>query len=151
MPETIISDTSCFIVLTNIAELNLLQKIYGQVTTTIEVANEYKQPLPSWVQIKAVTDKYRQKILETQLDKGEASAIALALEIPDSSLILDDYKARKIAEQLALKITGTLGIIIKAKLLGIVPSIKPYLEKIRKTDFRLADEIEKIALLEAGE
>ena len=35
-----------------------------------------------------------------QIDRGEASAIALALETPDSTIILDDYKARKIAEQL---------------------------------------------------
>ncbi len=151
MPETIISDTSCFIILTNIGELDLLYKIYGQIITTIEVANEYKQPLPKWVQIKAATDKYRQQILETQIDKGEASAIALALEIPESVIILDDYKSRKIAERLQLKITGTIGVIIKAKLRGIIPSIKPYFEKIRKTDFRLTDEVERTALKEAGE
>jgi predicted nucleic acid-binding protein len=151
MPETIISDTSCFIILTNIDELDLLYKIYGQVITTIEVATEYRQSLPQWVQIKGATDKYRQQILETQIDKGEASAIALALEIPESTIILDDYKARKIAERLALKITGTIGVIIKAKLDGIIPSIKPYLNKIRQTDFRLTTEIERIALEEAGE
>ncbi|MCX6274765.1 MAG: DUF3368 domain-containing protein [Bacteroidetes bacterium] len=46
--------------------------------------------------------------------------------------LLDDYKARKIAEHLGLEITGTLGVIIKAKLNGIITSVKPYLEKIRK-------------------
>jgi len=53
--------------------------------------------------------------LELQLDKGEASAIALALEIQDSTLILDDFKARKVAEKLGLKITGTLGLMILPK------------------------------------
>lgn len=71
-----------------------------------------------------------------QIDKGESSAIALALETPDSTVILDDYKARKIAQQLGINFTGTIGVIIKAKLKGIIPSIKPYLEKIKQTNFR---------------
>ena len=41
MHKTIISDTSCFIILTNIGELDLLHQVYGQVTTTIEIAQEY--------------------------------------------------------------------------------------------------------------
>ena len=151
MRKTIVSDTSCFIILTNIGNLDLLKKIYGQIVTTSEVAMEYGEPLPDWVEIKNPTDKPIQHLLEMQIDKGEASAIALALETPECTIILDDYKARKIAEHLGLDVTGTIGVIIKAKLLGIIPSIKPYLEKIRKTDFRLSDEIEKQALKEAGE
>lgn len=64
-----------------------------------------------------------------QIDKGESSAIALALEIPNSTLILDDYKARRIALHLGLTITGTVGVTIKAKLNGIIASIKPFAEK----------------------
>jgi predicted nucleic acid-binding protein len=72
-----------------------------------------------------------------QIDKCEASAIALALENAGCTIILDDYKAMKIAEKLGINITGTIGVIVKAKLKGIIPSIKPILEKIRPTDFRL--------------
>ncbi len=151
MPKAIISDTSCFIILTKIGHLDLLHKIYGQIITTIEVATEYGQTLPDWVEIRAATDKYSRQILEMKIDQGEASAIALALETTESLVILDDYKARKIAEQLGLEITGTIGVIIKAKLLGIIPSIKPYLIKIRKTDFRLSNDIEIQALKEANE
>jgi predicted nucleic acid-binding protein len=98
-----------------------------------------------------VTDKYRQRLLELQIDKGESSAIALALETPNSVVILDDYKARKIAERLGITFTGTIGVIIKAKLKGIIPSVKPLLEKIKQTDFRLSAEIELQALKEANE
>jgi predicted nucleic acid-binding protein len=98
MPKTIISDTSCFIVLTNIGELDLLHKVYGSIVTTIDIAIEFGEPLPDWVVIEKVTDKYRQQLLEMQIDKGESSAIALALETPNSTVILDDYRARKIAE-----------------------------------------------------
>ena len=151
MHKTIISDTSCFILLSGIGELELLQKTYGQVLTTIEVASEFGQALPDWVEIKSPSDKNRQHDLEMQVDKGEASAIALAIETPDSTLILDDIKARKLAEKLGLEITGTIGVIIKAKLKGIIPSIKPFLAKIRNTNFRLSTEVETSALREAGE
>ena len=151
MPKTIISDTSCFIILSNIGELNLLQKVYGQIITTIEIATEFGEQLPDWVSIHQVTDKYRQQLLEMQIDKGESSAIALALETPNCTIILDDYKARKIADQLGLHFTGTIGVIVKAKLNGVIPSIKPILSKIRTTDFRLSSELELLALKESGE
>ena len=95
-----------------------------------------EKTLPDWVEIHAATDKIHQRILEMQVDKGEASAIALALEIEDSLIILDDYKARKTAEHLGLKITGTIGVIVKAKLNGVISSIKPFLAKINNTNFR---------------
>ncbi len=151
MPKTIISDTSCFIILTNIGELNILYKVYGEVVTTIDIATEYGESLPDWVKIITVKDGYRQQLLEMQIDKGESSAIALALEIPNSTLILDDYKARKIANQLGINFTGTIGVIIKAKLNGVIPSIKPFLEKIKQTNFRLSADLERQALKEANE
>jgi predicted nucleic acid-binding protein len=151
MPKTIIADTSCFIILTNINELELLHKVYGQIITTSEIATEYGQPLPEWVIMLKVQNQHSQKLLETQIDKGESSAIALALETSNSIVILDDYKARKIAEQLGIIVTGTIGVIIKAKLKGIIPSIKPLLEAIKQTNFRLSEEIELQALNEAKE
>ncbi len=151
MPRVIISDTSCFIILTNIGEFDLLRKVYGEVTTTVDIANEFGEQLPEWVKIRPIKDKYRQQLLEMQIDKGESSAITLALETQDSTLILDDYKARRIAEQLGLSYTGTLGVIIKAKLMGIIPSIKPLLNKINKTNFRVSADIELQALREAKE
>jgi len=151
MHKTIISDTSCFIILANIGELEILHKVYGQIVTTVDIATEYGEVLPKWVEIVTVKDKYRQQLLEMQIDKGESSAIALALETPDSTIILDDYKARRIARQLGLIFTGTIGVIIKAKLNGAIPSIKPLLEKIKQTDFRLSTEIELQALKEANE
>jgi predicted nucleic acid-binding protein len=86
-----------------------------------------------------------------QIDKGESSAIALALETPESTVILDDYRARKIAEQLGVNYTGTIGVIIRAKIIGVIPAIKPILSKIKETDFRLSVEIERQPLLAAGE
>jgi predicted nucleic acid-binding protein len=104
MHKTIISDTSWFIVLTNIGELDLLRQVYGKIITTIEIATEYGESLPDWVEIEKVNDNYKQQLLEMQVDKGEASALALALETPDSTVILDDYRARKVAEKLKINV-----------------------------------------------
>ncbi len=151
MLKTVIADTSCFIILTNINELDLLHKTYGQIVTTPDIAAEYGIVLPNWVQVVAVVDRTKQELLELQIDKGESSAIALAIETPSANIILDDYKARKIAMQLGLDVTGTVGVIIKAKLNGIIPSIKPFLEKISRTNFRLSADVENQALKEANE
>lgn len=151
MPKTIIADTSCFIILANIGEIELLKALYGTVLTTNEVEAEYGEPFPGWVEIKSPADKTLQHVIEMEVDKGEASAIALAVEITGSILIVDDYKARRVAEKLELTITGTLGVIIKAKLSGIIPGIKPYLNKMKETGFYLSDEIIKQALKESGE
>ncbi len=151
MLKTVIADTSCFILLTNINELDLLYKTYGEIVTTPEIAGEYGMALPDWVQVIAVSDGDKQQLLELQIDKGESSAIALAIETPGANIILDDYKARKIAMQLGLDVTGTVGVIIKAKLNGIIPSIKPFLAKIGQTNFRLSADVENQALKEAKE
>jgi len=151
MPKIIISDTSCLIILNKIGELDLLRQLYNTVTITHDILLEYGEQLPDWIEVQQAKDQYRQQLLEMQIDKGEASAIALALETADSTVILDDWKARKLAERLGLSVTGTLGVIIRAKNNGLIPSIKPYLEKIRETNFRISEELEQIALKEANE
>ena len=149
--KLIISDTSCFIVLSKTGELNLLQLLYEQIVTTDEIAEEFGEKLPDWVKVVSVSDKTKQQLLETQIDKGEASAIALALESENSFLILDDYKARRLAGSLRLNYTGTIGVIVAAKLKGFIPSIKPVLKKIKATNFRISADLELQALLQANE
>ena len=151
MPKIIISDTSCLIILNKIGELDLLRQLYNTVTITHDILLEYGEQLPDWIEVQQAKDQYRQQLLEMQIDKGEASAIALALETADNTVILDDWKARKLAERLGLSVTGTLGVIIRAKSTGLISSIKPYLEKIRETNFRISEELEQIALREANE
>jgi predicted nucleic acid-binding protein len=151
MRKIVVSDTSCFIILDKINELDLLYKLYGNIITTPQIAEEFGKELPFWIEIKEVSDKQKMKLLETNLDAGEASAIALAMEYKNSLLILDDQKARKLALQLELNYTGTLGIIIAAKKKQIIPSIKPFIEKIKQTNFHISAELELQALKEAGE
>jgi predicted nucleic acid-binding protein len=149
--KTIISDTSCLILLDKIGELDILNKLFGTITTTKEVAEEFGQPLPYWFEIKQAKDKNYQSIIEASVDKGEASAIALAIEIDDCLLIIDDLKGRKFAHQLGLTIIGTIGIVVDAKLAGIISSVKPILSKIKATNFRITEQLELLILKRAGE
>jgi predicted nucleic acid-binding protein len=151
MPKTVIADTSCFIVLEKINELSLLNKIYREVITTPEIATEFNKPLPDWISIIETKNKLVQRELESKIDVGEASAIALGLEIPNCSIILDDLKARKIAASLKLDFTGTLGVIVKAKQLNLIDSVKPIIRKLREAGLRFSEEIEKDILNQAKE
>jgi len=107
MPNIIISNTICFIILTKIRALDLLLKVYGRILTTSDIAEEFGEKLPEWVIIVDVLDKYKQKILELQIDKGESSAIALAIETPDS-MILDDFRLGKLQNNLDLSLQELL-------------------------------------------
>jgi len=141
MPKIVISDTSTLILFHKIEEFNLLQKVYAELITTPEIAEEFGEKLPDWIKIQTVSDKKYQNFLETQVDCGEASAIALATEYDDVLLLLDDLKARKLATQLKFKITGTLGIIHKAKQMSIIDKVKPLIDRLLLTDFRIAGNI----------
>jgi predicted nucleic acid-binding protein len=141
MHKIVISDTSTLILLQKINELDLLLKIYGELYTTPEIAAEFGEKLPDWITIQSVKDKKYQKFLETQVDLGEASALALAAEFEDVLLLLDDLKARKLAIKLMFKTTGTLGIIHKAKQLSIIPKVKPIIDKLLLTNFRISKDI----------
>lgn len=149
--EIIISDTSCLILLHKIDELELLDKLGKNVFITQIIAREFGQKLPDWIKVKEPSDKHYQKMLEMDLDEGEASAIALSLEIDNSILILDDLKGRKIADKLNLRYSGTFGLILRAKQVGILESVKPILDKIRKTNFRFSEKIFDSILEQSGE
>ena len=151
MQRIILSDTSCLIVLEKISELELLHQVFGEIVVTDEVAAEYGLPLPVWISVQNPRDENYREILEASVDKGEASAIALAVELGDCLLIIDDLKCRNLAEQLSIKITGTFGLIIEAKLSGHIESVKPLLAKIKQTDFRLSKDLERKILLKANE
>lgn len=151
MHKYIISDTSCIILFDKIAALALLHKTYGEIIITPEVAEEYGRFLPDWINIVPVKNKNKQKELEKLVDHGEASAIALALELPDSILIIDDKRGRTLAHKLNIGVTGTLGTLLKAKQQKIISKIKPFIEKLKQIDYRITKDIEEGVLRKAGE
>ena len=109
---------------------------------TDEVASEYGDVLPQWVRVEKVKDRNALKLINTFTDLGEASSCALALETDDNIVIIDDLKGRKIAGRLGLRITGTLGIILRAKERKVIDSLKNVVEQLRNEGFHVSEELE---------
>lgn len=99
MDKIIISDTSCLIALSNIGMLHILKDLFEEVLITPEENDEFGNQLPNWIIVSQAKNKLKQTEIENKLDKGEASSIALALEIPSSTLIIDEVKGRNIAKK----------------------------------------------------
>lgn len=151
MPKIIVSDTSCLIVLDKIGRLALLHEIYNEITTTPEVQREFGKDLPNWITIAAARDQLFQNRLNQKLDLGESSAITLALEFKGSLLLLDDLKARKIATELKLDFTGTLGVLVKAKQLGFISSLRETIAELHRCGFHFSNKLEQDILKQSNE
>ena len=149
--DIIISDTSCLIILDKNDELELLMKVGRKIYVTPIILKEFGKSLPEWISVLSPENSHYQQILEMDLDEGEASAIALSLDMGNSILMLDELKCRKIAEKLNLRYSGTFGLILKAKQLGLINSVKPILDKIKSTNFRFNEKLFEIVLEQAGE
>jgi predicted nucleic acid-binding protein len=142
--KVVISDTSCLIILTNTGNLEILKQVYGNILITPEVRDEYGEPLPEWITVKSVVDTGRIKLIQHDLDLGESSSIALAMEMDNALLILDDGHARDYAGELGLKMTGTLGTLIAAYRKGFLKNIKSVVTDMKIRKFRLPKDVDKI-------
>ena len=77
---------------------------------------------------------------ELNLGLGEAETIAYAYE-QGMEAVIDDAKARKVAQKLSVKLTGTIGILIKAEKKGVIESSYQVVLKLKETGFRVSDDI----------
>jgi len=141
MNQIVIADASPLIVLQNIDRLSLLQNLFDEILITPEIKSEFGLDLPDWVKVAEVQDETKQRLLNLNLDKGEASAIALCLENAESLLIIDERKGRRIAKDLGLKFVGTLGVILKAKEKGLIDSTEKILESLENANFHISENL----------
>ncbi len=105
----------------------------------------------SWIKVHEVTPSPLLTTLLAILDKGEAEAIVLAVEIGADLILLDESDARRMAELYNLKKTGLLGVLIKAKQQNAVQSLRLCLDQLRSTGFHLSEEVYNEALKAVGE
>jgi len=140
MPGIIVSDTSCLILLDKLGRIDLLKFLFNKVTITSIIADEFGKELPDFIEIRNPQEKNYQRILESFLDSGEASAFALAIENNDCLLIIDDLKARREAKQLKLNFTGTIGILILAIEKGYIENVSVLIDEIKGTNFRISEK-----------
>lgn len=91
-------------------------------------------------------------ILSTTLDAGESEAIAMSLEWPADLLIMDESSGRAMARSLNIRITGTLGVLLKAKRDGQIPSLEFEMDRlVQEAGFFVSSHVRNTFLAEAGE
>ena len=99
------------------------------------------------IEVLSVTNTDLVKELSTTLHTGESAAIALALQVAGSLLIIDEVDGRKTATRLGLKVIGTAGILLRAKEQQLIERVEPYLQALRtKAHFWLSDNLYNHAL-----
>ncbi len=140
MQEKVYVDTSSLIILNKINALDLLNKIYSNVIITNYIQLELNEAIPSWISVELTYNIDQSFLKNFNLGLGETSIIINAIK-NNGFLIIDDLKARKIATTLSLSFTGSIGILIIAKELKLIDSVKYYLENIQETNFRLSDAL----------
>jgi predicted nucleic acid-binding protein len=157
----VVVNTTPIIALALIGQLDLLQHLYGEVVIPPAVQREVLAGVPPqsgvaelkdarWLRAIALQDPQRADLL-ADLDRGEAEVIALAQELGADLVIIDERLARRHAERIGLTLTGTLGVLLRAKERGFVRAIGPLMEDLRRGGIRLSDRLVQEALELAGE
>jgi len=139
----VIADASCLITLENIDEADILPKLYKEIYVTPEVAAEVGVALPDWALLRESSDRTLIERLTADLELGEATSIALALEISDCLLIIDEKKGRRIAKDLGIKITGTFGIIMQAFEMQLIADPGSVVERLENVGFRISQNLKE--------
>ncbi len=165
MPErpsqVIVCNAGPLIALTSVHCLELLRDIYKTVIVPEAVYQEVTcssslrgaQSIPdcSWICrtfVKTLPDRF----LMSELGKGEAEVIALALEKRAYNVLIDERKARRIAElYYSLNVSGTGGILLRAKRTGLIDSVCALMRGMRNNGYYLSDRLMERIAEEAGE
>jgi uncharacterized protein len=159
------SNTSPISNLAIIGRLNLLRIQFREIWIPVAVRSELdqlSQPAASkeiqqalqdgWIRPRALREDKVARLLAAALDPGEAEAIALALELSADLILLDERDGRSAAERAGLRVTGVLGVLLRAKNDGQIQLIKPEIEALRtRARFFLSARLQEKALEIAGE
>ena len=145
-----VTNRTCLIGLERIERLDILPQVFSTITIPTAVAAEVGIEA-DWLIVRTVQNLAVVATLKTQVDSGEAEAIATAMELGDVFVILDDRKARLLSLQLSLKVIGTVGMLLRAKRFGVIAEIKPLLTALNQVDFRISQALIQKAVQIAGE
>ncbi len=161
MPEEVISDTSPIQYLHQVGRLNLLPALYPRIIIPEAVAAELAAgsklgvSLPDlettdWILIQPAPHRVVLPLV-VDLGRGESEVLAMAADRPESLALLDDGLARHFARRLEIRITGTLGILLKGKQSGHLQAVTPVVRRLEDLGFHL-DRSTRAAVFElAGE
>lgn len=136
MPNRIVINTSPMIALGKMDAFDVIVQLPfeflcpQQVKIEIETgaAKGYAVKVPDWIRVLPLAAPLSPLIL-AGLDRGEAEVIQLALEQGIGLVCIDERKGRQAAVAAGLQVVGSLGLLAKAKILGLIPAARPFIEK----------------------
>ena len=155
----IIADSSALISLAICKKLFLLAELYGEVKVPKAVFSEVTQAgkpqseiLRSYLHDKVADIDLSELMLDFgELGRGELEAIALFKKLHADLLLLDDKKARKIAELNKIPIVGSLGVLLSSKKQGLIKSVKPLIKNLEASGIHISKPLIQRVLLLAKE
>jgi predicted nucleic acid-binding protein len=158
----VILDSSILIGLGGIGRLALLHDLFGEVIIPQAVASEvvdYGHDAETsrlvteapWIKTVEVENQLAVRVLLHPLDLGEAEVIVLTQELNADLAGVDERLAREKLESLGVKVVGTLGILLRAKRVGLLDEIRPEIDKLRRTKFAMSQSLVETVLDMAGE
>jgi len=138
MIERIVTDTSPLLALTKMHTLDAVGKLPFEFICPAEVGAEiligasqgYEVKIPDWLHVLPLSHALS-PLAAVSLDSGEAAVIQLALEQNIKLVCIDELKGRRAALAVGLKVVGSLGLLGKAKALGLISVVKPLIEKAK--------------------
>lgn len=145
MTLSAVTNSTCLIALERIDRLDLLRRSFDPVLAPPEVAEEFGS-FPEWLHVTPVRNSVLVAALKLSVHRGEAAAIALGAETSGAVVVLDDRKARRAARHLGLRVIGTVGMLVRAKRLGILPEVRPILDVLQADGFHLTHALRLKAL-----
>ena len=159
--RVVVVNATPIIALTIIDQLSLFRDLYGRVLIPPAVRREVLAGGPgrpgaaqleaaSWIEDIQLRDPRRADLI-SDLDRGEAEVIALAQEVNADLVVIDERLGRRHARRLGLPVTGTLGVLLKAKSEGRISRIAPMLEALQDGGIRLANDLVERVMNLAGE
>ncbi len=154
-PMPVVSNTSPILNLAIVGQLDLLRLQFGQIQIPPAVLDELKTDearpgstsiqaaiADGWIQVRPINNQTLAQLLTQTLDKGEAEAISLALELQAEWILLDERDGRKAAKSLDLQVVGVLGVLLRAKASGEISSLQSVIANLTsKAGFRIAPEL----------
>jgi len=149
----IVSNSSPLIALEQIAQLHLLQSLFGEIFVPDGVASEVSASVRPrlWIRQQSLLQPLLPETQTAALGLGEREAICLAVEMQASAIILDDEPARKTAGKLNLRVIGTAGILVLAKERQLIDSVRPCLDALIEHRFYLSRALYELILSRVGE
>ena len=154
----VVSNTTPLIALANIGHLELLHKLYEKILIPQAVMDEIiSEPAKSlienssWICVEQVKDASQKKFYRSRLHAGEVEVMILAQEQDVDLVIIDDNAAKKTAKFLELNVTGTLGVLLKAKKEGYIELIAPIISELVNDGLYISDVVKEYVMKEADE